>query len=151
MPDRDPQFEQIAERCVVDPADFERWMAAKGMAWQALSRGDYGISLEQAQIRFVCEYPHLFARAFLDDPDADDQPWTFFDYQRESIDAWFQDAVHQDGAEVGKTREIVVLVVWGSVTGLGFTTRNPSMLIGAPQRTHLDEIIMATAFRGDGR
>lgn len=138
-----PAMAAIYDRCVVDRDGFEAWMADHGIAWQALARGDYGISLEEAQFRYVCEDPVLWAQAFVDDPDNDGKPWTFFDYQIESIRAWDQDAIHQDGAEVGKTREIVILIAWGACTGFGFRYKNPSMLIGAPQQTHLDEIIMA--------
>ena len=138
-----PDINQIHERCVVDREDFEAWMAERGMAWQALARGEYGVTLEEAQLRFVCEDPVRWAKAFLNDPDADDEPWTFFDYQEESVRAWAQDAIHQDGAEVGKTREIVVLILWGQCTGFGFTIKHPWILVGAPQQTHLDEIIMA--------
>lgn len=138
-----PTLAQLHDRCVVDKDAFEAWMADKGMAWQALARGEYGITLEEAQFRYVCEDPVRWAEAFVSDPDNDGEPWRFFDYQIESIRAWDQDAVHQDGAEVGKTREIIILIAWGACTGFGFRYKNPSMLIGAPQQTHLDEIIMA--------
>jgi len=141
---------QIKDRCVVDPDGFEQWLAARGWVWQKLGRGEYGVSLEEAQLRYVCEDPVLWCRAFMTEPDTG-EPYQFWDYQQESIRAWDQDAVHQDGAEVGKTREIVGLVLWGQCTGFGFTITNPSILVGAPQQTHLNEIIMAIeAHVGEG-
>lgn len=138
-----PEIIAIQERCVIDVDDFDWWLGQKGWSWQGIDRGDYGLTLDQAQLLYVCEDPVLWARTFMNDPDAGDEPWTFFDYQEESVRAWHQDVVHQDGAEVGKTREIVVLILWGMCTGFGGSIRHPWMLIGAPQQTHLDEIIMA--------
>jgi hypothetical protein len=83
-----------------------------------------------------------WAETFLIEPD-DGEPWKFFDYQRESVRSWMQNVIHQDGAEVGKTREITVLILWAGCTGLGLTLRRPWILVGAPQQTHLDEIILA--------
>lgn len=145
-----PEIRALRDRCVVDPDDFEAWLAGMDWSWQGLGRGEYGVSLEQAQLRFVCEDPVLWCRAFLTEPDTG-EPYDFWPYQRVSVRAWEQDCIHQDGAEVGKTREIVGLILWGQCTGFGFTLQNPSMLIAAPQQTHLDEIIMAVeAHVGEG-
>lgn len=133
---------QMEDRGVFAPDEFEAWLAARGWAWQALDRGDYGLSLPDALVMFVFEDPVRWAETFLIEPDTG-KPWQFFDYQRESVRSYMQDVVHQDGAEVGKTREIVVLVLWGEITSMGGTVKRPWMLIGAPQQTHLDEIIMA--------
>lgn len=133
---------QMDERGIFAPDEFEAWLAGKGWAWQALSRGDYGLTLEQSLLLFVFEDPVHWSETFLVEPRTG-EPWRFFDYQRESCRAWMQDVLHQDGAEVGKTREITVLVLWGQCSGMGFTLRRPWMLIGAPQQTHLDEIILA--------
>lgn len=129
---------QMAEREeVFAPEEFDQWLCQQGWAWQALDRGDYGITLEQAMFLFVFEDPVRWAETFLVEPRTG-EPWQFFDYQRESVRAWRQDVVHQDGAEVGKTREITVLILWGQCTSMGFTVRRPWMLVGAPQQTHLD-------------
>ena len=133
---------QMADRGVFAPDEFEAWLCARGWAWQALSRGDYGVTLEQAMFLFVFEDPVRWAETFMVEPRTGD-PWQFFDYQRESVRSWQQDVIHQDGAEVGKTREITVLILWGQCTSMGFTVRRPWMLVGAPQQTHLDEIILA--------
>lgn len=136
------QLAQVHDRLHVDGEDFLWWLDQKEMTWQQLERGEYGMTLEQAQLLYVLEDPVLWCRAFMDDPDTG-KPYEFFPYQIPSVRAWHQDVVHQDGAEVGKTREIVALLLWGAVTGNGGAVRNPWFLIGAPQQTHLDEIIMA--------
>lgn len=138
----DEQLRTIRERCVLDPDVFETWLAARGWAWQPLARGEYPLTVDQAVLLCVCQDPVMWCRAFMTEPDTG-TPYNFWPYQEESVRHWYQKAVHQDGAEVGKTREIVAIILWGMCTGFGFTIRNPSMLIGAPQQTHLDEIIMA--------
>ena len=132
----------MAERNVYAPDEFEAWLGGRGWAWQALDRGDYGITLEQALVLFVFEDPVRWCETYLIEPRTG-EPWKFFDYQRESLRAFAQDVVHQDGAEVGKTREIMCLVLWAPCTAMGFTVRRPWILCGAPQQTHLDEIILA--------
>lgn len=125
-----------------DPADFEAWLSDRQWTWQALDRGDYGLTLDEALLAYTFECPVRFCETFLVEPDTGG-PYQLFDYQRESLLAWDQDVVHQDGAEVGKTREIVVLIIWACCTSVGGRIANPSILVGAPQQTHLDEIIMA--------
>lgn len=132
----------MSERGVFAPDEFEAWLAARGWAWQGLDRGDYGITLEQALILFVFEDPVHWCETFLVEPDTGER-WKFFGYQRESLRAYMQDVIHQDGAEVGKTREIMCLILWACCTAMGFTLRRPWILCGAPQQTHLDEIILA--------
>lgn len=133
---------QMAERQVFAPDEFESWLAERGWSWQQLDRGDHGINLEQALVLFVFEDPVRWCETYLIESRTG-EPWKFFDYQRESLRAYTQNVVHQDGAEVGKTREIMCLVLWGSCTSIGLTVRRPWSLIGAPQQTHLDEIILA--------
>lgn len=150
MPELSPEIKQAYDREIVDIDGFDAWLARGGFAWQAMERGEYGFTLEEAQLRYLCEDPVLWCKAFMTEPDTG-EPYEFWPYQQESIQHYFQDAVHQDGAEVGKTREITAIVLWGMCTGFGYTIKNPSMLIAAPQQTHLDEIIMAIeAHVGEG-
>lgn len=132
----------MEERGVFAPDDFDAWLAKRGWSWQGVDRGDYGLTLEETLVLFVHEDPVHWCETMLVEPDTGG-PWRFFEYQRESIRSWMQDVVHQDGAEVGKTREIVCLILWGECTAMGFTVKRPWMLVGAPQQTHLDEIILA--------
>lgn len=138
----DPVLRAMSDRGVFDPVEFDAWLQARGWAWQALDRGDYGVTLEEAMLLFVFEDPVRWCETFLVEPRTGD-PWRFFDYQKSSLRAWRQDVIHQDGAEVGKTREIMCLVLWGQCTAMGLTIRRPWMMCGAPQQTHLDEIILA--------
>lgn len=132
----------MADRGVFDADDFERWLCDQGMAWQALDRGAYGVTVEEALMHFVMVCPVRWAETYLVEPKTGD-PYRLFDYQRDSIRAWQQNVIHQDGAEVGKTREITVLILWACCTSVGGTIANPWILVGAPQQTHLDEIILA--------
>ena len=120
---------------------FDEWLARHGWSWQQLSRGEYGITIEHAQLAFISENPILWCKAFLKEPDTGN-PYTFWDYQEPSVLSWDQDVIHQDGAEVGKTREITAMLLWGMCTSFGGTIPRPSILVAAPQQTHLDEIIM---------
>jgi hypothetical protein len=137
-----PVLREMAERNVYAPEEFDAWMRDRNWAWQALDRGDYGVTLQEALVVFTMEDPVRWAETFLIEPDTGD-PWKFFDYQRASVRSWMQDVIHQDAAEVGKTREITVLILWAACTGMGLTIRRPWILVGAPQQTHLDEIILA--------
>lgn len=130
------------DRGVYEPAAFDAWMRGRGWAWQRLDRGDYGISIDEAIALFTVEDPVRWAETFLVEPETL-QPYRLFDYQRESIRSYRQDVIHEDGAEVGKTREIVVLALWTCYTGQGGRIRKPSILIGAPMQVFLDDIARA--------
>ena len=132
----------MADRGVFDPDEFDAWLASRNWSWQALDRGEYGLDLGAALLLWTFEDPVRWCETFLLEPRTG-EGWRFFDYQKASLRAWNQDVIHQDGAEVGKTREIVCLILWAMCTALGFTVRRPWALIGAPQQTHLDEIILA--------
>ena len=150
---RQQRIDSALER-VFEIDGFDAWLEQNGMSWRILERGEYGISIEQAQLAYVSQDPVLWCQAFLREPNPTDEmiaehgnedghvPYSFWDYQRESIRAWRQDVIHQDGAEVGKTREITGLILWGECTGFGGNIFRPYILVGAPQQTHLDEIIM---------
>lgn len=126
-----------------DSDEFEAWLRTQGMTWQGLDSGAYeGVSIEVALLAWTMKDPVRWVETFLTDQRTG-KPYQLFDYQRASMRAWHQDTVHQCGAEVGKTREIICLLLWGAYTSMGFTVDRPWFLVGAPQQTHLDEIIMA--------
>jgi len=131
----------VLDGLMVDEQPFMDWLGKNNFYIEPLSRGEYEYSLEQLQLRYICEDPVLWCKAFMKEPDTG-KPYSFWDYQEQSARSWQQDVIHQDGAEVGKTREITALTLWGMCTGFGYTIKNPSILIAAPQQTHLDEIIM---------
>ena len=133
---------QMLDRGVYDPDEFDAWLAGMGWAWRALERGDYGVSVDEALLVFTCECPKRWSETFLFEPDSG-EPYRFWNFQSESILAWMQDVIHQDGAECGKTREIIALIAWAHCTAMGGRVPNPWSLAAAPQQTHLDEIILA--------
>ena len=119
---------------------FESVLRDLDWTWHQIARKEFPppfSSLEEFQLAIICSNRLLWCQAFLREPeDADHQaPYSFFDYQIPSI---IDDGsvVHQDGAEVGKTREIVALAMYYFCN-----IRNGSGLVAAPQQTHLDEII----------
>lgn len=132
----------MLDRGVYDMDAYEAFLADRGWGWKQLERGDYGITVEESLVIFTFECPLRWAETYMFEPDTG-EPYRFWDYQRESMLAWMQDVVHQDGAECGKTREIIALIAWAGCTAVGGRVANPSMLVAAPQQTHLDEIIMA--------
>ena len=125
-----------------DSDEFEAWLATKGMTWRGIDSGAYDVTLKQSLLMWTVSDPVRWCETFLTDQRTG-RPYRLFDYQRESMRAWNQDTVHQCGAEVGKTREIICLLLWGAYTSMGFTVDRPWFLVGAPQQTHLDEILMA--------
>lgn len=133
---------QMRDRGVYDPDEYEAWLAERGWSWKALERGAYGVTVDESLVLFTFEDPLRWAETFLFEPDSGD-PYSFWDYQRPSVRAWMQDVVHQDGAECGKTREIIALIAWAGCTAVGGRVANPWSLVAAPQQTHLDEIILA--------
>ncbi len=131
----------MRDRGVYDIAEFDAWMSKRHWSWQGLDRGDYGLSVSEAMILFTFEDPVRWCETYL--REGDGEPFKFFDYQRASIRAWRQDVVHEDGAEVGKSREIMALLLWGHCTAFGGEVGNPSSVVGAPQSVFTLEIIEA--------
>lgn len=144
MTRKTPSFlSQMGERGEHHLADFDAWLQARDIAWQRLAAGDVaGLTPELAYTIFASEEPVRWGELYLFEPDSGD-PYRFFDYQRESAAAWDQNCVHEDGAEVGKTREITLLVAWAGATSMGFRRGKCDSLVGAPQQTHLNDIIDA--------
>lgn len=133
---------QMLDRGVYDPDAFEAWLAERGWSWRGLDRGAYGITVDEALFVFTAEDPLRWCETYLVEPDTGD-PYRFWNYQRDSVRSWMQDVIHQDGAECGKTREIIGLIAWAGCTAVGGRIANPWSLVAAPQQTHLDEIILA--------
>lgn len=132
----------LAKGIIVPQEVFEHTLQTLDWTWHQVARGELPPpfeSLEQFQLAIICADPFLWCSAFLREPTDPDHkdPYQFFYYQLESLRAETS-IVHQDGAEVGKTREIVAWSLWKN-----FTCPNGSGLIGAPLQIHLDEIIDA--------
>lgn len=138
------EFRAIRKKIIVPRPDFEAWLLLHDWTWHQLSRAEFPdayASLEEFQLACICNDPLLWCNAFLREPEDPDHqaPYGFWDYQVDSL-RYDGSTVHKCAAEVGKTREIVAWCLFRM-----FTTRNGSGLIGAPQQTHLDEIIEAMA------
>ena len=136
------QLSDIHKAILVPKEDFEAWLARFDWTWQQLSRNEFPgafASLDEFQLACICADPVLWCPAFLRDPDDPDHldPYNFFDYQKDAI-RYRQHKVYDCGAETGKTRDIVAASLYEA-----FTTAGGSSLQGAPQQTHLDEIIEA--------
>ena len=124
------------------PDLVDAFLAMRGWSWEQAARGEAehaGKKWGLTEIQEVLIYgdPVLFGETHLvEQPDnrpATGSPlWKFFPYQKPSL-RWRGSAIHQDAAEVGKTREIVCLLFWYALT-------KGSVLVAAPLDGHLEEI-----------
>jgi hypothetical protein len=115
------------------------FLAEHGWTWPELERGALQMGGETLTVEAIESYllltdPVLWCEAFLvNRPEDGGGTWRLFDYQKPSM-RWRGDVVHEDGAEVGKTREIIGLLLWGSVCCEG------GQLIAGFEDGNLDEI-----------
>jgi hypothetical protein len=109
-------------------------------SWQALERGDLKLGdqvldVDRLQWWLLNADPVLWAETNLvNRPEDGGGLWKFFSYQRPSL-RFRGHVVHQDGAEVGKSREIVSLLLWGCLGA-----ERGSVLVGSALDGDLDEI-----------
>jgi hypothetical protein len=109
-------------------------------SWQALERGDLKLGdqvldVERLQWWLVNADPVLWVETHLvNKPEDGGGLWQLFAYQRPSL-RFRGHVVHQDGAEVGKSREIVGLLFWGCLGA-----ERGSVLVGSALDGDLDEI-----------
>jgi len=122
------------------PALVDAYLRRRRASWQDLERGrlklgDTVLTVDALQWWFVNADPVLWAECNLvNQPEDGGGLWRLFDYQKASL-RFDGNAVHQDGAEVGKTRELLALIAWGS---LGI--ERGSILVGSARDGDLDEI-----------
>lgn len=127
---------------LVPREDLEKWLKDKDWTYHQLARKEYPWpfdSLADVQIAIIYLDPVLWVHNFLKEPEDPDHqdPYSLWDYQKESL-RYPGHTIHKCAAEVGKTREIVAYSLYKANT-----VPNGSGLIGAPQQTHLEEIIEA--------
>ena len=109
-------------------------------SWQALERGDLKLGDEPLDINrlqwwLVNADPVLWVETNLvNKPEDGGGLWQLFPYQKPSL-RHRGHTVHQDGAEVGKSREIVGLLLWGCLA-----VEKGSVLVGSALDGDLDEI-----------
>jgi hypothetical protein len=136
------KISDLQKGILIPREEFELWLETWDWTIHQLARDEFPApftSLDEFQLACICADPVLWCQSFLREPEDPDHkdPYNFFDYQKESI-RHPGNIIHQDGSEVGKTREIVAYGLYKALI-----TFDGSGLIGAPQQTHLDEIIEA--------
>jgi len=128
----------LGKQIMVPNDIFDATLRDLGWTWHQVARNELPppfTSLEELQLAIICADPVLWTTAFLRNPDDPDRPWQFWDYQQESI-RHEGNTLHECGAEVGKTREIIGFILYKA-----FNTPNGSGLVTAPMTIHLMEII----------
>lgn len=132
----------LGKMIVVPEETFQATLQEIDWTWHQIARGEFPppfTSLEEFQMAIICADPVLWCAAFLRNPDEPERPWTYWDYQEESI-RYHGNTLHECGAEVGKTREII-----GFILHKAFNVSTGSGLVTAPMTIHLLEIIDAIA------
>lgn len=132
----------LGKMLIVPPEVFEKELQRLDWSYHQAARGDFPHpfeSLEQFQLGIICADPVLWCAAFLRNSDDPECPWTYWGYQEESI-RHDGNTLHECGAEVGKTREIIGYILWKALT-----TPQGSGIVTAPMTIHLLEIIDAIA------
>lgn len=130
----------LGKDILVPRPDFEAWLERFDWTFHQVARGEFPpgyVDLVEFQIGCICADPALWVPCFLrepEDPDHQD-PWSLWDYQKEGL-RYRGSKVYDCGAETGKSRDIIADNLY-----CAFTIANGSGLVGAPQQTHLDEII----------
>lgn len=130
------RLDELKGKLVISEEIFDDALAKNGWSWQELARGDLPYSFDEIQETIVNRRRDLWANVFLKEPDTGD-PYSFFDYQLESV-LYDGDCVHEDGSEVGKTRELMVILLQEA-----FTSPGGSCLVGAPEMVYLMDVISA--------
>jgi len=109
-------------------------------SWQALERGaikidDQVLDIDSLQWWLINADPVLWVETNLvNKPEDGGGLWQLFPYQKPSL-RFRGHTVHQDGAEVGKSREIVGLLLWSCLA-----IERGSVLVGSALDGDLDEI-----------
>lgn len=135
--------------------DFELWLEKHDWTWHQIARNEFPnfhfrryytrkvkmvkpfTGLGAFQLACIVNDRYLFARIFMREPDDPQHkdPFNLFDYQIKSARIQTH-TIHKCGAGVGKTREIIIIC-----THFFQTEQNGTGLVGAPQQTHLEDII----------
>jgi hypothetical protein len=136
----DPQPDRLTLlHPALEPA-IDRWLRASRHSWRQLLEGSVAVgghvvTLAELQLFLLDEDPVLWSECYLLERTGSRAglPWELWPYQRASM-RYRGNTVHECGAEVGKTREIIALHLWSLLTQRG------DWLIGAAQDGHLDSI-----------
>lgn len=110
---------QLAQVHPEMPQHLERYLEERGWSWRQLERGELPRSLEEIQFYLINSDPVLFAECNLvERPENGSGRWRLFDFQRQSL-RYRGDVVNKSAAGVGKTRELVALILFGLVNRRG--------------------------------
>lgn len=115
---------KLKENLLLPAELITAFLEERGYSWRQLERGEIYLGGKPLEVRDIQVYlintdPVLWAERFLvNRPEDGGGLWRLFQYQKDSM-RYRGDVVHEDGAEVGKTREIVALLLWGGVTRAG--------------------------------
>ena len=120
---------------------IDAWLRVRGFSWGTLARGeckvgDVALRLDELQLYLINADPVLWAECNLLERETG-LPWRFFEYQKAAA-RMLTDAIFCCGAEVGKTRDILVLAAW-LWCGHGPRQRGDLLIAGA-QDGNLDGI-----------
>lgn len=122
------------------PELVDAFLERQGWSWEQVANGgakvgDQVLDLEALQMYLVYADPVLFGECtFTERPEDGGGLWRFYPYQRSSI-RYRGNVVHQDGAEVGKSREIVCLIAWACAAAV-----KGSCLVASALDGDLDEL-----------
>jgi hypothetical protein len=122
------------------PELLDELLRRQGWSWESVERGEARlqgnpVTVQDLEWYLINADPVLWGECNLvNRPEDGGGLWRFFDYQKPSL-RLRRHAVHQDGAEVGKTREIVTLIGWGLIG-----VQRGSVLVGSALDGDLDEI-----------
>lgn len=106
--------------------------------WQQIAANQFPppfTDLQSFQMAIICSDRVLWAASFLRSPEDGKSPYTFWEYQKESLND-NGNTLHQCGFETGKTREILAFMLYEI-----FNKPNGSGLMTAPQSVHTLEIV----------
>jgi hypothetical protein len=125
---------------LVDVDLIDAYLRQRRWTWQQIERGDVrgpggdAVTMDEIQAFLINTDPVIWGeRNLINKPENGGGLWRFFAYQKPSL-RLRADVVHEDGAGVGKTREIVCLLLWGS------TTRAGGSLVGGADDGNLEEM-----------
>lgn len=136
--------ERAVEEIIVPEKELTSYLNHIGWNLEQIMRGELPDGCESfmdLQMTMIGLDPYLWCKFFLQEPEDKENrwgkkdPWNFFDYQIPSV-RWKGSFIHKDGAETGKTRELIAKSLYFMVN-----TPGGSGLIGAPESDNYQKII----------
>jgi hypothetical protein len=127
------------QKGIIVPHDlFDGVLKRCDWTWQQIAAKQFPppfVDLQSFQMAIICSDRVLWSAAFLRSPEDGKSPYTFWEYQKQSLND-SGNTLHQCGFETGKTREILAFMLYEI-----FNKPNGSGLMTAPQSVHTLEIV----------